>query len=136
MQVIATKSIHIIIQEMMNLFHGNKFSPWEDFFVNPFGSYVISPNQLEYNIKLRPTGMIGSDFFQTVSTLSLLLIHKSSSIPVYSVYQVSFSPSTGDFFAHKPGWMVLFVFYQLYKLLLGLFVLGFSIFNMHFGHLL
>ena len=27
MQVIATKSIHIIIQELMNLLHGNKFSP-------------------------------------------------------------------------------------------------------------
>ena len=25
---------------------GNKFSPWEDFFINPFGSDVISPNQL------------------------------------------------------------------------------------------
>ena len=46
MQVIATKSIHIIILELMNLLHGNKFSPWEDFFVNPFGSDVISPNQL------------------------------------------------------------------------------------------
>ena len=129
MQVIATKSIHIIIQEMMNLFHGNKFSPWEDFFVNPFGSYVISPNQLEYNIKLRPTGMIGSDFFQTVSTLSLLLIHKSSSIPVYSVYQVSFSPSTGDVSPiNLAGWCCLSS--------INLFVLGFSIFNMHFGHLL
>ena len=42
----ATKSIHIIIQELMNLLHGNKFSPWEDFFVNPFSSDVISPNQL------------------------------------------------------------------------------------------
>ena len=30
----------------MNLLHGNKFSPWEDFFVNPFGSDVINPNQL------------------------------------------------------------------------------------------
>ena len=30
----------------MNLLHGNQFSPWEDFFVNPFGSDVISPNQL------------------------------------------------------------------------------------------
>ena len=30
----------------MNLLHGNKFSPWEDFFVNHFGSDVISPNQL------------------------------------------------------------------------------------------
>ena len=30
----------------MNLLHGNKFSPWEDFFVNPFGSDVISPNPL------------------------------------------------------------------------------------------
>ena len=30
----------------MNLLHGNKFSPWEDFFINPFGSDVISPNQL------------------------------------------------------------------------------------------
>ena len=46
LQVIATKSIHIIIQELMNLLHGNKFSPWEDFFVNPFGSDVINPNQL------------------------------------------------------------------------------------------
>ena len=46
MQVIATKSIHIIIQEVMNLLHGNKFSPCEDFFVNPFGSDIISPNQL------------------------------------------------------------------------------------------
>ena len=26
----------------MNLLHGNKFSPWEDFFVNPFGS-VLTP---------------------------------------------------------------------------------------------
>ena len=46
MQVTATKSIHITIQELMNLLHGNKFSPQEDFFVNPFGSDVISPNQL------------------------------------------------------------------------------------------
>ena len=46
MQVIVTKSIHIIVQELMNLLHGNKFSPWEDFFVNPFGSDIISPNQL------------------------------------------------------------------------------------------
>ena len=30
----------------MTLLHGNKFSPWEDFFVNPFGSDVINPNQL------------------------------------------------------------------------------------------
>ena len=30
----------------MNLLHGEKFSPWEDFFVNPFGSDVISPNPL------------------------------------------------------------------------------------------
>ena len=36
----------IIIQELMNLMHGNKFSPWGDFFVNPFGSDVMSPNQL------------------------------------------------------------------------------------------
>ena len=42
----ATKSIHIIILELMNLFHGNMLSPWDDFFVNPFGSDVISPNQL------------------------------------------------------------------------------------------
>ena len=48
MQVIATKSIHIntLILELMNLLHGKKFSPWENFFVNPFGSDVISPNQL------------------------------------------------------------------------------------------
>ena len=42
MQGIGTKSIHI----MMNLLHGNKFSPQEDFFINPFSSDVISPNQL------------------------------------------------------------------------------------------
>ena len=36
---------HIIL-ELMNPLHRNKFSPWEDFFVNPFGSDVISPNQL------------------------------------------------------------------------------------------
>ena len=30
--------------------HGNKFSPYEDFFVNPFSSDVISPNHNE----LRP----------------------------------------------------------------------------------
>ena len=46
MQVTTTKSIEIIIQELMNLLHRNKFSPCEDFFVNPFGSNVISPNQL------------------------------------------------------------------------------------------
>ena len=46
MQVMATKSLHLIIQELMNLLHGNKFSPREDFFVNPFGFVVISPNQL------------------------------------------------------------------------------------------
>ena len=45
MQVIAIKSMHIIL-ELMNLLYGNKFSPWEDFFVNPFRSDVISPNQL------------------------------------------------------------------------------------------
>ena len=32
-------SIHIIIQELMNLLHGNKFSP---FFVNPFGSVLTN----------------------------------------------------------------------------------------------
>ena len=42
LQVIATN----IIQELMNLLHGNKFSPWQDFFINPFGSDVINPNQL------------------------------------------------------------------------------------------
>ena len=26
----------------MNLLHGNKFSPWEDFFVNPFGSVLTN----------------------------------------------------------------------------------------------
>ena len=35
-------SIHIIIQGLMNLLHGNKFSPWEDFFVNPFGSVLTN----------------------------------------------------------------------------------------------
>ena len=43
MQVTATKSI---MQELLNSLHGNKFSPWEDFFVHPFGSNVISLNQL------------------------------------------------------------------------------------------
>ena len=38
-------TIHIIL-ELMNLLHGNKFSPREDFFVNPFGPDVISANQL------------------------------------------------------------------------------------------
>ena len=43
----AGHSIHItVLQELMNLLHGNKFSPWEDIFVNPFGSDVIRPNQL------------------------------------------------------------------------------------------
>ena len=37
----------IIVQELM---HGNKVSPYEDFFVNPFSSDVISPNHNE----LRP----------------------------------------------------------------------------------
>ena len=37
---------YCVIQELMDLLHGNKFSPWEDFFVNPFGSDAISPNQL------------------------------------------------------------------------------------------
>ena len=40
MQVTATKSLHIIIQELMNLFCLGEF------FHNPFGSDVISPNQL------------------------------------------------------------------------------------------
>ena len=31
----------------VNLLHGNRFSPWEDFFVNPFSSDVISPNHNE-----------------------------------------------------------------------------------------
>ena len=30
----------------MNLWHGNKFSPSEDFFNNPFSSDDISPNHL------------------------------------------------------------------------------------------
>ena len=42
MQVIATT----LILELMNLLHRNKFSPWEDFSVNPFSSDIISPNQL------------------------------------------------------------------------------------------
>ena len=41
--IMLTKSI---ILELMNLLHRNKFSPWEDFFINPFGSDIISPNQL------------------------------------------------------------------------------------------
>ena len=49
MQVVTTKLIiHIIIQELMNLLHGNNFSPWEHFyFVNHFSSDVISPNHKE-----------------------------------------------------------------------------------------
>ena len=46
MQVVTTKSMHIIIQVLMTSLHGNKFSPREDFFVNPFSSEAISPNQL------------------------------------------------------------------------------------------
>ena len=38
------------ILELMNLLHRNMFSPWEDFFVNPFGSDVISPNQLYVSV--------------------------------------------------------------------------------------
>ena len=53
MQVIATKSIHIIILELMNLLHGNKFSPWEDFVINPFGSDVISSNQLCVHVSVQ-----------------------------------------------------------------------------------
>ena len=26
----------------MNLLHGNRFSPWEDFFVNPFSSVLTN----------------------------------------------------------------------------------------------
>ena len=48
MQVITTKSIHIIIQELMNSLHGNTFSPREDFFVNPFASDVVSPTMNVY----------------------------------------------------------------------------------------
>ena len=33
---------YCVIQELMNLLHGNKFSPWEDFFVNPFGSVLTN----------------------------------------------------------------------------------------------
>ena len=43
---IYTVLLYCVIQELMNLLHGNRFSPWEDFLVNPFGSDVISPNQL------------------------------------------------------------------------------------------
>ena len=38
MQVIATK----LILGLMKLLHRNKFSPWEDFFVNPFGSVLTN----------------------------------------------------------------------------------------------
>ena len=44
---VGSSSHHQICDvELMNLLHGNRFSPWEDFFINPFGSDVISPNQL------------------------------------------------------------------------------------------
>ena len=42
-------------------------------------------NMHVYRVKLRSTGMIGCDFFRTVSSLSLLLI------PVCSIYQVLYS---------------------------------------------
>ena len=45
-KLFSPKSIHIIIQELMNLLDGKLFSPWENFLVNPFGSDVISPKQL------------------------------------------------------------------------------------------
>ena len=34
------------------MLHRNRFSqaPWEDFFVNPFGSEVIIPNQLYVSV--------------------------------------------------------------------------------------
>ena len=37
---------YCVIQELMNLLHGNKFFFLGDFFVNPFSSDVISTNQL------------------------------------------------------------------------------------------
>ena len=40
----ALQNQYTLILEQMNLLHRNKFSPWKDFFVNPFGSDVISPN--------------------------------------------------------------------------------------------
>ena len=61
MQVIAAK----LILELMNLLHRNKFSPWEDFFVNSFGSDVISPNQL-----CKCTGAGGSTCSGTVKFCS------------------------------------------------------------------
>ena len=44
------KNQYTLILELMNLLHRNKFSPWEDFFVNPFGSDVISPNRLYVSV--------------------------------------------------------------------------------------
>ena len=44
------KNQYTLILELMNLLHRNTFSPWEDFFVNPFGSDVISPNQLYVSV--------------------------------------------------------------------------------------
>ena len=41
------KNRYALILELMNR---DKFSPWEDFFVNPFGSDVISPNQLYVSV--------------------------------------------------------------------------------------
>ena len=40
------KNQYTLILELMNLLHRNTFSPREDFLINPFGSDVISPNQL------------------------------------------------------------------------------------------
>ena len=42
MQVTATKSMHIIIQELMNFLHANKFSPWELLTLSVLMSSVLS----------------------------------------------------------------------------------------------
>ena len=59
----------------MNLLHGNKFSPWEDFFVNPFGSDVINPNQL-----CKCTCMYSAGRSTCGGTMKLIRFHSGSII--------------------------------------------------------
>ena len=73
MQVIATKSLHIYNTGAMNLLHGNKFSPWEDFFVNPFVSDVINPNQLCKCCTHISTGTGGSVYSGTMKRFNCFI---------------------------------------------------------------
>ena len=40
-----------LVQVLINLLHGNKFSPWEDFFVSPFSSDAIS-NYVRVHVRI------------------------------------------------------------------------------------